>query len=57
MTQDLSHCCKAPKEVAHADEGTACYLCSNCKQEFLTDDEAYHVSESERLKLSESFNE
>ena len=38
-TEELSKCCGKPKEVSTADEGTACYVCSKCKREFIPAEE------------------
>lgn len=32
MTNQLSNCCKAPATVSSSDEGTSCYMCSECKR-------------------------
>jgi hypothetical protein len=32
MTQQLSNCCKAQVSVSSSDEGTSCFMCSECKR-------------------------
>jgi hypothetical protein len=32
MTQQLSNCCKAQVTVSSGDEGTSCFMCSECKR-------------------------
>jgi hypothetical protein len=47
----LSHCCEAKRKAVHDEDGTGYYVCEKCGKEFMTNDDMYHLSESERLRF------
>lgn len=54
MTQQLSNCCKAQVSVSSSDEGTSCFMCSECKWPC----DLHHEAVKEKsLKLTEEESE